>query len=80
MEAGNERNRGLSMIGVGLAVVVLAVLLFGLTTDSGDPDWISIITAVAGAVWAGAGLFVTFHHKGTGAAPTGHTPGRGILS
>jgi hypothetical protein len=62
------RNLGLVQIAAGLAVVVLAVLLFGLTKDGGGLDWVSIITAIAGGVLALTGVY-TFFRKG-GARPT----------
>lgn len=68
METGPDRGRALSLIAVGFAVVILAVLLFGLETDSGEIDWVSVITAAAGIVMVVAGLIVAFRHRGT---PTG---------
>lgn len=61
-----ERGRGLVLVTAGLTVVVLAVLLFGLTTDSGEADWVSIITAVAGAVMVVTGLYIGLRRKETG--------------
>ncbi len=58
----------MSLIAGGLTVVVLAVLLFGLETDSGEIDWVSVITAAAGVVMIVAGLIVAVRHRGT---PTG---------
>lgn len=71
MEAQPDRGRALSLIVGGLAVVVVAVLLFGLETDSGETDWVSVIMAVAGAVMVVTGLFVAFRTRGT---PTGSNP------
>jgi hypothetical protein len=62
------RNLGLAQIAAGVAAMVLAVLLFGLTKDGGGLDWVSIITAIAGGVVALTGLYTMFH-KG-GARPT----------
>lgn len=69
MDTRAERDRGLSMLAVGSAVVVLAVLLFGVTTDSGGPDWISIVTATAGGVWALAGLYLALRNRGSSGRP-----------
>ena len=38
MKAREERNVGLSFFAVGMATIVVAVLLFGLTTDTGAAD------------------------------------------
>ena len=70
MEARGRRDLGLSIAAAGLVVIVLAVLLFGLTTASGALDRVGIITAVGGVALAGVGLYLAFHHKGTGPAPT----------
>ncbi len=61
MRSKRERNQGLAQVATGLGVLVLAVLLFGVTTDSGSPDWASIITAVAGVLMAVLGLFTIVH-------------------
>ncbi|HEU4356206.1 MAG TPA: hypothetical protein VFT27_11515 [Actinomycetota bacterium] len=61
----------MSLISVGLAVIVLAVLLFGLTTESGEVDWVSVITAVAGVVMVAVGAFIAFRGRGTS---TGSNP------
>jgi hypothetical protein len=63
MEFRRTRNVGLSLVAAGVAAVVFAVLLVGLTTDTGAIDWVSTLTAVAGAVVAGEGLYVLFHTK-----------------
>ena len=60
----NRRNLGLAQIAAGLAAVVLAVLLFGLTKDGGGLDWVSIITAIAGGVLALTGLYTVFRKGG----------------
>lgn len=65
MEARPDTSRAMSLIAGGLTVVVLAVLLFGLETDSGEIDWVSVITAAAGVVMVVAGLIVAFRHRGT---------------
>jgi hypothetical protein len=48
-------------VAAGIATVVLAVLLFGLTTASGALDWVSVVTAFGGLVLAAEGFFMTFH-------------------
>lgn len=58
------RTRASMLISVGTVVVVLAVLMFGLTTDSGAVDWVSVITAAAGFVMVGTGLFVAYRDAG----------------
>lgn len=65
MEVRPDRTRAVSLISVGLAVVVLAVLLFGLETESGEVDWVSVVTAVAGAVMILAGVVIAFRGRGT---------------
>ena len=55
-----ERHRklGLTQIVAGIGILVFAVLLVGLTEGPDDsPDWVSIITAAAGAVLVITGLF-----------------------
>jgi hypothetical protein len=71
MENRPQRVQPLSLIVGGLGVVVVAVLLFGLETDGGEPDWISIIMALAGAVMVVTGLIVAFRNRGR---PTGSKP------
>jgi hypothetical protein len=44
---------------IGIVVVVVALLLFGLTkTSNGETtaDWVSVMTAIGGVVIAGRGL------------------------
>jgi hypothetical protein len=65
MDTEKQRNVGLLQIVTGLGVVVLAVLLFGVTKDDGTADWISIITAIAGAVLAFTGMYAVFRSRGT---------------
>jgi hypothetical protein len=59
-----EKTRGYMLTSAGTLIIVLAVLLFGLTTDSGEIDWISVITAAAGFVMAGSGLYLMFRTRG----------------
>ena len=47
MSTGRERKVGLSLAGAGIGVIGVAIV-FGLTTDSGDLDWVGIITAFFG--------------------------------
>jgi len=57
MATRRERNVGLSLAGVGIIGVAF---VFGLTTASGGPDWVGIITAFAGLVMILTGLFRAF--------------------
>jgi hypothetical protein len=57
-----ERKQGLVFAAAGVCIVVLAVLLFGLTTATGAIDVVSVITAVAGGVMVATGLLQAFHH------------------
>lgn len=59
MSTGRERKVGLSLAGAGIGVIGVAIV-FGLTTDSGDLDWVGIITAFAGVVMTFTGLFQAF--------------------
>jgi hypothetical protein len=52
-------NVGLSLAGAGVGIIGVAVV-FGLTTSSGGPDWVGIITALAGLVMTFTGLFRAF--------------------
>jgi hypothetical protein len=58
----NGRNQGLVFAAVGVCVIVLAVLLFGLTTSTGAVDVVSVVTAIAGAGMVGTGSYQAFHH------------------
>jgi len=71
MAAIGERNRGLLLTAAGMTTIVLAVLLFGLTTG-GAIDWVSVVTAVAGLVVVVQGLYLVFHNKRTGGRPQPH--------
>ncbi len=57
-----RRDQGLLFAAVGVSAVVLAVLLFGLTTATGAIDVVSVITAVAGLALVATGLYQAFHH------------------
>jgi phosphatidylserine synthase len=58
----SNRKQGLALAAAGLCVVVLAVLLFGLTTATGAIDVVSVITAVAGGLMVVSGLLQAYHH------------------
>jgi predicted alternative tryptophan synthase beta-subunit len=64
MEARGRRNVGSLIAAAGLAAVVYAEYLVGVTTETGATDWVSIITAVAGVVAVAIGLFLIFHKRG----------------
>ena len=68
MEA--KARLGMVLSAAGTAIVVLAVLLFGIR-DEGGTDWVSVITACAGFVMAAVGLFTLFRYHGVSG---GHTP------
>ena len=51
-----ERNVGLALTVAGVGIIGAAVV-FGLTTADGGPDWVGIITAVAGLIMVATGLF-----------------------
>lgn len=57
METRREMNVRLIATGV---VVIVAALVFGVRTPSGGPDWVGIITSVAGLVMIAAGLIAGF--------------------
>lgn len=73
METGPDRGRALSLIAVGFAVVILAVLLFGLETDSGEIDWVSVIMTVAGAVMVVTGVLITLRSRASSRGSGPHT-------
>lgn len=55
MTTGRARNVGLSLAAAGVGIVGVAIA-FGLTTSNGDPDWVGIITLVAGVTMTITGL------------------------
>jgi hypothetical protein len=59
MATRGERNVGLSLAGAGVGIIGVAIV-FGLTTAGGGPDWVGIITAIAGLVMIFTGLFRAF--------------------
>jgi hypothetical protein len=63
MALRQTKNIGVSLLVVGVAAIVFAVLT-GLITETGAVDWISMVTAVAGTVVGGEGLYVIFHKRG----------------
>jgi hypothetical protein len=67
MGARAAKSLGLSSVVAGVGVIVFA-LLVGFTKEGGGPDWVSIITAIAGVLLAGNGLYILFRKRGTGPA------------
>ena len=59
MTARGERDTGLTFVAAGVAIIA-AALLFGLTTASGGPDWVEMITLIGGAIMVAVGLFTSF--------------------
>ena len=59
MKTTGERTAW-SLAAAGVGIIGVAVV-FGLTTASGDPDWVGIITALAGVVMVLTGLFRALH-------------------
>ena len=59
-----QRKFGLSQLVAGAGVIVFAVLLVGLRNDRGI-DWVSVVTAAAGAALMITGFFTTFRHGPT---------------
>ena len=64
MNPRNERIVGLVTAAIGVVVVLIAVIVFGLTnTSNGEAtvDWVSVITALGGLVILGRGLYEVVH-------------------
>ena len=59
MATTGDRNVGLTLAAAGVGIIGVAVV-FGLTTSDGGPDWVGIVTAVAGLVMVLTGLFRAF--------------------
>ena len=59
MTTRGQRNVGLTLAAAGLGIIGAAVV-FGLTTADGRPDWVGIVTALAGLVMVVTGLFRAF--------------------
>jgi hypothetical protein len=60
MQGRGGRIVGLLTTAIGIVVVVIAVLLFGLTKISNGEttvDWVSVIAAIGGLVIVGRGLY-----------------------
>ena len=57
-------ERSARFIAVG-AVAVAAALVFGLQTPGGGPDWVGIITIMAGVGMIAAGLLAGFRSGDT---------------
>jgi hypothetical protein len=57
-------ERSVPFIAVG-TVAVAAALVFGLRTPSGGPDWVGIITIMAGLAMIVAGLLAGFRSGDT---------------
>jgi hypothetical protein len=65
MQGRGGRIVGLVTTALGIVVVVIAVLLFGLTkTLNGETtvDWVSVMTAIGGLVIVGRGLYTVARH------------------
>ncbi|HJR97165.1 MAG TPA: hypothetical protein VJ979_04595 [Actinomycetota bacterium] len=60
MTTRRERKVGLSLAGAGVGVIGVAIVVVGLTTSGGGPDWVGIITAIAGVVITFTGLFQAY--------------------
>jgi hypothetical protein len=57
---GKGRAVGVITTAVGIVVIVMAVLLFGLTKSSNGEttvDWVSVLTAIGGLVIVSRGLY-----------------------
>ena len=59
MTTRGERNVGVSLIAAGIGVIAFATIS-GLTTASGGPDWVGIITGGAGLVMVVTGVLTAF--------------------
>jgi cell shape-determining protein MreD len=55
MAPRGERNAGLSLAAAGVGIMGASVV-FGLTTDSGEVDWVGVIMATAGLIIVLTGL------------------------
>ena len=59
MAATGARNAGLALAAAGVGIMGVA-MVFGLTTADGGPDWVGVVTAVAGLIMVATGLFRAF--------------------
>jgi drug/metabolite transporter (DMT)-like permease len=75
MATRGERNVGLSLAGAGVGIIGVAIV-FRLTTGGGGPDWVGIITAIAGLVMpsARAGLTLPKPRRQLGIRPEQRMP------
>ena len=64
MATRSDRNVGLSLAAAGIGIIGVAVV-FGLTTASGGPDWVGIITAGAGLIMVVTGVLKAFRGGAT---------------
>ena len=64
MAVQRQWRAGLGELVAGAGVLVFAVLLVGLRNDHGI-DWVSVVTAVAGAILLITGFYTTFRHGPT---------------
>jgi hypothetical protein len=67
-----EDSRGSYFLVLGIAIVVAAGLLFGLTTPAGAIDWVSVVTAIAGLGLVVDGLYLVYRNRGTGGRTQPH--------
>ena len=56
MTPKGERNVGMSLAAAGVGIIGVAIV-FGLTTETGDIDWVGVVTAAAGFVMIVTGLY-----------------------
>jgi hypothetical protein len=56
MATRGKKNIGLSIAAAGIGIIGVAVV-FGLTTADGGPDWVGIVTAIAGIIMVVTGSF-----------------------
>lgn len=59
MAIRGQRNVGLLFAGAGIGIIG-AAFVFGVTTANGGPDWVEIITAIAGVIMVLTGLCRAF--------------------
>jgi hypothetical protein len=64
MTTRGDKRVGLSLTAAGIGIMGVAVV-FGLTTETGDLDWVGIITLAAGALMAITGLLTAYRNRGT---------------
>ena len=64
MDVQPQWKSGLAELIAGVGVLVFAVVLVGLRNDRGI-DWVSVVTAFAGAILVITGFYTTFRHGPT---------------